>query len=627
MKLFMNMRMRSKIILLVGFLVAAMVLIGVLSLIKLNIIGTEMDFITYNSMPKIEYTEELGKYASNLRRRVLQHVISDTPEEHNLYETRLKGDIDSFIGILENLKPLLKTDEGKKAYSVLEKNWDEFTGMVKEAISLSKQGWKEQALILAREKSKAVEDKLDESLSVFEGLVKDDTDNAMFRAGTAHTSAKNTTLIILAISAVFGIVLGLFTAKAISDPIQKLVVVAEKAAQGDLREEISAQSADEIGILTKSFGDMIKSLRNVIGEAAKSAAAVASTSEELAAAAEESASAVHQVSSTIGEISAGIEEQTASTNQTAASVHQSNQAIAQVAEGAEAQVKSIHQALAMLDNMKKALDKANEGLEKVSVASKESAKSAHRGGKATEDLIAGMAELDKAGNASGEAMEKLDAHTQDIGKILEVIDDIAEQTNLLALNAAIEAARAGEHGRGFAVVADEVRKLAERSSVETKAIAELITGVTQASKEVVEAVDIANKHVRIGNKLSLGAKIVLEEIIANTENIDVLIEGLEKSVQELVKAGGSARKSIGDVVGVSEENTAAAEEMAAQVSEVEKAMDNIASVSEESAASIAEISASTEQISASIEQIAASSQELANMAGKLTQAVNIFRIN
>jgi methyl-accepting chemotaxis protein len=470
-------------------------------------------------------------------------------------------------------------------------------------------------------------DRLAETLNELVIQIDAHTDEVVGQSMTTAATGRTAVISLLAVLIVIGFGVGFFIAKNISDPVRELVRIMNKVASGDLTEDIVAQSTDEIGQLMQAFGIMIKNLRNVIGEATASAETVAGTSEELAAAAEQSASAVHQISSTMGQMSAGVEEQTASTNETAASIHQVNQAIAQVAQGAETQVQSVHQASSVLDNMKKSMDEAIEVLQKVNSASKESAESAGRGGQSIENVIAGMMQIKEAADTVAVAIGELDTHSQDIGKILEVIDDIAEQTNLLALNAAIEAARAGEHGRGFAVVADEVRKLAERSSVETKAIAELIARVRQASGEAVKAINIAGEQVEAGNTLTVEAKTVLEEIGANTGDIETLIANLIVSVKELAEAGNTTAKSIDEIVSISEENTAATEEMAAGASEVGKAIDSIASVSEETAASVEEISASAEQVNASIEQIAASSAELANMAANLTEAVSVFKID
>ena len=627
-KWFRNMRLQSKIIMLVTILIIFTGVIGIYSIINVNTITENTELLGLFFIPRVQIGGKITEGLANIRLSGLRHMMTNLESEFKQHEDAIAKDKLATQKAFEELKPLLRTKENQQKHDLMMQQWNQFIDMTEEILSLSRSKAiiASHTLDLAREERGEVADELAKNLEDLMAVIERETNETVADSMTAAATGRTAIIGILVALIVIGFILGIFIARNIANPVMELVKVVNKTASGDFTENIESQSTDEIGNLMNAFGNMVKDLRGIIGQTAASAETIASTSEELAAAAEESASAVHQISSTVGEISAGIEEQTASTNQTAASVHQSNQAIAQVAEGAEAQVRHVHETSNVLNEMKKSMNEVIEVLEKVNKASTESAQSAELGGQSMENLIAGMAKLSEAGNASGVAMSELDTHVQDIGKILGVIEDIAEQTNLLALNAAIEAARAGEHGRGFAVVADEVRKLAERSSVETKAIAELITAVTQASGDVVKAVSLANEQVEAGNNLTVEAKTVLEEIVANARDAKILIENLIKSVQDLAKAGDIAAKSIDEVVGISEENTAAAEEMAAQADEVEKAMDSIASVSEESAASVAEISASTEQVTASIEQIATSSQELANMAEKLIQAVGVFKV-
>lgn len=189
--------------------------------------------------------------------------------------------------------------------------------------------------------------------------------------------------------------------------------------------------------------------------------------------------------------------------------------------------------------------------------------------------------------------------------MVETIDDIAEQTNLLALNAAIEAARAGEHGKGFAVVADEVRKLAERSSRETKAIAELIGQVQSGTASAVSAMQAGAEKVESGSARADQAGKALGEILSAVEATVRQVSEIAASAQEMATASRSVVDAMQSISAVIEENTAASEEMSAQSGSVSTAIQSIAAVSEEQSASTEEVSASTEEMSAQVEEMTA----------------------
>jgi methyl-accepting chemotaxis protein len=250
----------------------------------------------------------------------------------------------------------------------------------------------------------------------------------------------------------------------------------------------------------------------------------------------------------------------------------------------------------------------------------------HSGIGTMEKATDGLNRINTTIHSSGEIIDALGTRADNIGKIIEVIDDISEQTNLLALNAAIEAARAGEHGRGFAVVADEVRKLAERSQRETKAITELIAQVQGGTADAVRAIEAGSAKVEEGVTQADQAGDALGQILAAVDTTVAQVSEIADAAEQMAGGGRRVVDAMTAISAVVEENTAATEEMSAQAGQVATSVESIAAITEQSAAASEEVSASADTMASQVEEMTAQAEDLAATAEQLRALVDRFTL-
>jgi methyl-accepting chemotaxis protein len=351
---------------------------------------------------------------------------------------------------------------------------------------------------------------------------------------------------------------------------------------------------------------------------------VALGTDQLSAAVGQTGAVVQQVSQAITSVATGSQEASRSAQNSNNAIGQLTQVIDAIARGAGEQAKQIQATSATATEMAAGVEQVAASAQGVAATSEQTRAAAELGARAVQQAITGMAEITEAVSVADGKVDELGRLGDQIGEIVETIDDIAEQTNLLALNAAIEAARAGEQGRGFAVVADEVRKLAERSQRETKQIARLVGSVQGATREAVAAMQRGATKVEAGAARADEAGRALEDIRVAVVTSVAQVQEIAASARQMAAGAGSVVSAMGSISLVVEENTAATEEMAAQADDVGRAAAAIAAVSEENGATAEEVAASAQEMAAQVEEMDAQARELASTAARLKALVARF---
>ena len=417
------------------------------------------------------------------------------------------------------------------------------------------------------------------------------------------------------------------TAKSMDTMIEyfaEMTSVAEHIADGDLTDEVVPKS--EYDTFGNAFSKMIKNLRELIGEVKDNADVVTDASTELRSVAEQTGNATNQVAATIQQVAKGTSDQAGSASKAAATVQDVSNAVAEVGKGVDEQTKAVENVSVVTGEISEIIQRVSENVKKATSGAGQAADLSKSGADTVEDTINGMRAIREKVDISAQKIQEMGKRSEEIGAIVETIQDIASQTNLLALNAAIEAARAGEHGKGFAVVADEVRKLAERSSNSTLEITNLINNIQQTVSEAVIAMDEGSREVDTGMTKAGEAGTALSQILQAVGDVHEEIIRVESAAEKMMTSSKTLVESVDSVTNVIDANRSSVEQMATMSSEMTLSIEAIASVAEENSAAVEEVSASTEELSAQAEEVAASANTMLEMAASLKELVASFVI-
>ncbi|KOP59691.1 chemotaxis protein [Pseudomonas coronafaciens pv. porri] len=467
--------------------------LGIVALMQMGKLRESEQDVETNWMTSIR---EIGKMQTGILRLRLESIRITVTTDEQQRQTRiasLSGLRSTLLNTISHYEPLVTGPAERELYQPVATDVQQYFNLLEELESFLRSGDNAAAINLINTRISPMANALQDKMS----KLADFNDEGAKRAGLDATSfySNGVSLVIglLVLTLILTVVLATVLTRSITSPISDALVVAERIAGSDLSREVEVSGSDEAGRLLAALAKMQSNLRETIASIADSATQLASASEEMTAVTEDG--------------SRGLVRQNDEVNQAATAVTEMSAAVDEVARNAEAAAQS----------SRESMEFTRSGIENVAQTLK-----------AIESLAGNVA-------STGDQVKALSGRAQDISKVVEVIRAIAEQTNLLALNAAIEAARAGEQGRGFAVVADEVRALAHRTQQSTQEIEQMISAIQADSTQAVGAMNVsvqmASSSISVAQNADLSLKQIAEAITQINERNLLIATASEEQAQ------------------------------------------------------------------------------------------------
>lgn len=619
----MNLTIQKK--LLGGFLAVLLLTIGLgsFALMRMNTLRANTAEIGDEWLPEVENLARIRHAFSNYRIVEMYYLTETVKSQRVSFEQELAKLNTEIRRDLKQYESIIATPQEKKLYQELIEAYDEHLKQHDAAMVLIEPeivAEQLEAEVLITGPSLQSFDKIIDTLNALIQTSQNGAHAAVEHGARDYNNAKSWVMIVLFAVVALGMCLGLLLSHSILQPLRQAITVSEKIASGDLRANLDSTSKDEIGQLLRAMGKtitylkemadvsgkisdgdltsevtpksehdafgnafkkMIHGLRDSIGRISIGSNHVATASSQIAAASAQSKKSSHVLASASEEITATIHEMAASIRQVSLNAQTQSVAVAETSSSVTQMVSNLH-----------GIAENTQRLASLTAQADEAAKTGQQ------TLLKAGESMQRIGSSvelASQTINNLGARAESIGKIIGTIDDISDQTNLLALNAAIEAARAGEHGRGFAVVADEVRKLAERSAISTKEIGELIAAIQRESRAAVTQMEESKKTVR-DHIADTSVKDSLESIISSVDRIVARTREIETATSEQSYGAEQVATATQDLTHLTQEISAATDEQSTGIAEVARAMEQLRDIVQQSVELTSDLQSSAESL-------------------------------
>jgi len=511
-----------------AFIALLVIVLGVFAVNRMSVIRQASVEMQTNQLPSVTY---LGVVTENvLRLRILSFRILVNRDAAGLQEaqTRIGVLVDKVRSAQAAYAALPAESEERAQYQAFATTLDNYLQAQNQMMDLSRQDKVEDMRTLINTKIKDGTDQMGEQLNKLIAINAAGAKDASIQAGEHYDSAITGVVIVAVIAAMATVLLALMLTRSIVTPLNRAVAAAQTIAGGNLTKTIEIDGKDEPARLLEALSVMQTNLRKTIEQIADSATQLGAAAEELSAVTEEA--------------SRGLQQQNDEIEQAATAVNEMTAAVEEVARNAvstsEASNQSTHAAREGRDQVVKTVDAIQTMTQDV---------------QNTAQMIEGLA-----------------AQGRDIGKVLDVIRAIAEQTNLLALNAAIEAARAGEAGRGFAVVADEVRALAHRTAQSTQEIEKMVAGIQNGTGEAVESMQQSNQRTQTTLEMARAAGVALEQITQSIHQINERNLVIASASEEQAQVSREVDRNLVNIRDLATQSAAGANQTSAATHELSR---------------------------------------------------------